>query len=142
MASKETPEIRKPKRASKPIEDTKRVIVVDTGVSGGLSVASEFLEEEIDEFLEKTGLTLFLTKARAPTLDERPGDYPEGWVVLYECPFMIGYKFPLNPLMTKLLTTLQVSPAQIMPLAWRVVHVINELTRDMDMEFGLDDLLY
>lgn len=44
--------------------------------------------------------------------------------------------------MTKLLRILRVSTAQHMPLVWRVVDVIDKLTIDMGMEFGLDDVLY
>ena len=142
MAPKETPKIRKSKKVIvKVVEDSQRVIVVDVGVIGGVSIASQFSDGEIDDFLEKNGLPLF-TKAKAPTPNERPDDCPKGWVVLYEYPFKIGYTFPSNPLMTKLLTILQLSPAQLIPLLWRVLHVIDKLTTDMGMDFGLEDLLY
>lgn len=123
------------------MESTDEVIIVEAGVIGGKSVASEFTEDDIDNFLDKSGLPIS-TKIRAPTRDERPDECPEGWVVLYEYPFKIGYEFPLNSLMTQLLSVMQVSPAQIMPLVWRVIHVIDKLTQDTNMEFTLEDLLY
>ncbi|XP_048503160.1 uncharacterized protein LOC125498888 [Beta vulgaris subsp. vulgaris] len=123
------------------VESSDEVVVVEAGVIGGKNVASDFIEDDIDNFLEKSELSIS-TKVRAPTSEERPNDCPKGWVVLYEYPFKIGYKFPLNSLMTQLLSVMQVSPAQIMPLVWRVVHVIDKLAQDANMEFTLEDILY
>lgn len=91
-------------------------------------MASEFFKDDVDAFLEKSGLPIS-TKIRVPKVDECPDNCLEGWIVLYKYPFKIGYKLPLNFLMI-----------QIMPLAWRVIHVIDKLTSNMNMEFGLEDM--
>lgn len=141
MAPKDAAKIRKANKTPKPVEPSGEVIVINAGVIRGPSVASTFIEEELDDFIEKIGLHIRV-KARIPKKNERPDDYPEGWVILYEYPFNIGYRFPLPSLMTELLETLEVSSGKIMPLAWRVVQVIDVLTKDMGMEYGLMDLLH
>lgn len=44
--------------------------------------------------------------------------------------------------MTQFLSIMQVSPAQIMPLVWRVVHVLDKLTQGIGMTFTVEDLLH
>ena len=59
MAPKEIlPRIRKSKRATKVMESSEEVVIVDAGIIGGKSVASEFTEDDIDAFLEKSGLPI------------------------------------------------------------------------------------
>lgn len=142
MAPKDNlPKIIKSKRASKTMENSDEVVIIKTGVIGGKSVASEFTEEDVDTFPEKSGLPIS-SKTRIPKEDERLDDCPDGWIVFYDYPFKIGCRFPLNPLMKELLTIMQVSPAHIMPLVWRVVHVIDKLKQGMGMTFTVEDLLY
>lgn len=78
------------------MSDPEEVVIVETGIIGGKSIASEFTKDDVDNFLEKSWLPIS-TKTRIPKEDERPDDCPDGWIVFYEYPFKIGCKFPLAP---------------------------------------------
>lgn len=77
MASKDVPKIRKSRRNPRPAESSDEVIIVYSGVVGGKNVVSEFSEEDIETFLEKSGLPIS-TKIKIPQKDGSPDNYPEG----------------------------------------------------------------
>lgn len=55
MAPKENlPKIRKSRRAPKIMSDPEEVVIVETGIIGGKSIASEFTKDDVDNFLEKS----------------------------------------------------------------------------------------
>ncbi|KAJ9564143.1 hypothetical protein OSB04_000109 [Centaurea solstitialis] len=72
----------------------------------------------------------------------RPADAPKGFFALFEYPFKVGFRWPYSPLARAFMTRFDVSPGQLMPQFWRVVHVIERVTRNWDRPpFSVDDLL-
>ena len=59
----------------------------------------------------------------------RPDACPEGFFVLYEYPFKIGFKWPFSLLSRAFMAYFEIAPGQLMPQFWRVLHVLKHLTQ-------------
>ncbi|KAJ9543815.1 hypothetical protein OSB04_023522 [Centaurea solstitialis] len=72
----------------------------------------------------------------------RPADAPKGFFALFEYPFKVGFRWPYSPLARAFMTRFDVSPGQLMPQFWRVILVIERVTKDWGRRaFSVDDLL-
>ncbi|KAJ9548562.1 LOW QUALITY PROTEIN: hypothetical protein OSB04_021105, partial [Centaurea solstitialis] len=72
----------------------------------------------------------------------RPADAPAGFFALFEYPFKIGFKWPYSPLSRAFMTRFNLSPGQLMPQFWRVIQVIERVTKDWGRPaFSVNDLL-
>ena len=71
----------------------------------------------------------------------RPDACPQGFFVLYEYPFKIGFKWPFSPLSRAFMAYFEIAPGQLMPQFWRVLHVLECLTHGWESAFGVADLL-
>lgn len=71
---------------------------------------------------------------------DRPQLCPSGFVVFYEYPFKNGFRFPFNPLIRQIIEMYDISPAQLMPLVWRVCLVLERATNDWAEKVTLADL--
>ena len=60
----------------------------------------------------------------------RPADATTGFFALFEYPFKIGFRWPYSPLSRAFMTRFNLSPGQIMPQFWRVIQVIERVTRN------------
>jgi hypothetical protein len=74
--------------------------------------------------------------------DVRPADAPAGFFALFEYPFKIGIRWPYTPLSRAFMTRFNVSPGQLMPQFWRIIQVIERITKDWGRApFTVTDLL-
>ena len=72
----------------------------------------------------------------------RPADAPTGFFALFEYPFRVGFRWPYSPLSRAFMTRFNLSPGQLMPQFWRVVYVIERVTKNWGHPaFTVDDLL-
>ncbi|KAJ9552809.1 hypothetical protein OSB04_016854 [Centaurea solstitialis] len=72
----------------------------------------------------------------------RPADAPAGFFALFEYPFKIGFKWPFSPLLRAFMTRFNLSSSQLMPQFWRVIQVIERVTKDWGRTaFSVNDLL-
>ncbi|XP_056691026.1 uncharacterized protein [Spinacia oleracea] len=92
-------------------------------------------------FVELAGLPPS-AEVKIPDPDEEALDCPEGYVVMYEYPFTIGFKFPFTPLARSFIEVFHLSPGQLMPQIWRVFAVVQGVTADWKVPFDLADLMY
>lgn len=53
--------------------------------------------------------------------------FREGWVCLYYYPFDIKMPFPFSKLVKEVLIDMQISPGQLMPLAWRILACLEAM---------------
>ncbi|KAJ9552353.1 hypothetical protein OSB04_016398 [Centaurea solstitialis] len=55
---------------------------------------------------------------------------------------LVGFRWPYSPLARAFMTRFDLSPGQLMPQFWRVIHVIERVTKNWDRPaFSADDLL-
>lgn len=66
---------------------------------------------------------------------------PNGYFVIYEYPFKIVFKWPYSPLSKMFMLRFDLAPGQLMPQFWRVVQVIERLTKDWESPINVNDLL-
>ncbi|XP_056698614.1 uncharacterized protein [Spinacia oleracea] len=92
-------------------------------------------------FIEHVGLPPS-AEVKIPGSDEEAFDCPEGYVVMYEYPFTIGFKFPFTPLARSFIEVFHLSLGQVMPQIWRVFAVVHGATANWRMPFDLADLMY
>lgn len=74
-------------------------------------------------------------------VDSRPEECPEGFFVMYEYPFKIGFTWPFSQLARSFLQKFDLSLGQLMPQFWRIVYVIERVTANWESPFLLNDLL-
>lgn len=72
-------------------------------------VRSSVREEELEKIRVLAGLPPTV-QLIAPSVEDRPELCPDGQIVMYEYPFLIGYRFPFTDLIKSLLTTYDLSP--------------------------------
>ncbi|KNA17564.1 hypothetical protein SOVF_078400 [Spinacia oleracea] len=92
-------------------------------------------------FIELAGLPPS-AEVKIPGSDEEAFDCPEGYVVMYEYPFTIGFEFPFTPLARSFIEVFHLSPGQLMPQIWRVFTVVHGVTANWRTPFDLSDLMY
>src|SRR5581483_5532551 len=97
-------------------------------------------DAEVDELRELAGLPENAVTMVAGEI--RPADAPTGFFALFEYPFKIGFRWPYSPLARSFMSRYNLSPGQLMPQFWRVVYVIERVTKNWDRPvFSVDDLL-
>ena len=97
-------------------------------------------DAEVDELRELAGLPESAVTMVAG--DIRPADAPTGFFALFEYPFKIGFRWPYSPLARSFMSRYNLSPGQLMPQFWRVVFVIERVTKNWGHPpFTVDDLL-
>src|SRR5581483_1724001 len=95
---------------------------------------------EVQELRELAGLPESAVTMVAGEI--RPADAPTGFFALFEYPFKVGFRWPYSPLARSFMTRFNLSPGQLMPQFWRVVFVIERVTKNWDRPvFSVDDLL-
>ena len=71
----------------------------------------------------------------------RPETCLEEFFVIYEYPFKIGLRWPYSPLAKAFMSHFQIAPGKLMAQFWRVLQVIERVTKDWDSPFDVTDLL-
>jgi hypothetical protein len=72
----------------------------------------------------------------------RPANAPSGMIALFEYPFRLGIRWPFTPLSRAFMTQFSLSPGQLMPQFWRIIQVIERVTKDWGRDpFTVTDLL-
>ena len=124
---------------------SKSVVARGKGESGSTRVKSlnPIYSTVVDPaaFVELAGLPPS-AEVKIPGSDEEAFDCPEGYVVMYEYPFTIGFKFPFTPLVRSFIEVFHLSPGQLMPQIWRVFTVVHGVTANWRTPFDLSDLMY
>ncbi|XP_056694989.1 uncharacterized protein [Spinacia oleracea] len=124
---------------------SKSVVARGKGESGSTRVKSlnPIYSTVVDPaaFVELAGLPPS-AEVKIPGSDEEAFDCPEGYVVMYEHPFTIGFKFPFTPLVRSFIEVFHLSPGQLMPQIWRVFTVVHGVTANWRTPFDLSDLMY
>ncbi|XP_056694885.1 uncharacterized protein [Spinacia oleracea] len=124
---------------------SKSVVARGKGESGSTRVKSlnPIYSTVVDPapFVELAGLPPS-AEVKIPGSDEEAFDCPEGYVVMYEYPFTIGFKFPFTPLVRSFIEVFHLSPDQLMPQIWRVFTVVHGVTANWRTPFDLSDLMY
>lgn len=67
---------------------------------------------------------------RAPVnaiVSVRADHFKQDWVCFYYYPFDIGLTFPFSPFIADVLKSLNVSPAQLIPFAWRTLACLDAI---------------
>ncbi|XP_021773759.1 uncharacterized protein LOC110737733 isoform X2 [Chenopodium quinoa] len=68
-------------------------------------------------------------------------NYPKGFVVFFKFTFLeTGTKFSFKPLTKSFIEILGLSPGQLMPSGWRILSVLEEVTKNWDDPYTLEDL--
>jgi hypothetical protein len=62
------------------------------------------------------------------------------WVCFPEFPFTIGLRYPFPPFITRFFEITQISPAQTMPVVWRILSVLNRLVETRGLKLEISDL--
>ncbi|XP_074278577.1 uncharacterized protein LOC141602170 [Silene latifolia] len=63
-----------------------------------------------------------------------------GWFCIFEWAFKAGCKLPFTPLMIDTIRAMEVSPFQIMPMVWKLVHSIENLCAKHNLVITINDI--
>ena len=95
--------------------------------------------QELEDFRSLAGIPSEVDLILAG--DRCPESCPEDYFVIYEYPFKIGLRWPYSPLPKAFMSHFEIAPGQLMPQFWRVLQVIERVTKDWDAPFDVIDLL-
>ena len=95
--------------------------------------------QELEDFRSLTGIPSNVDLLLAG--DRRPESCPEEYFIFYEYPFKIGLRWPYSPLAKAFMSHFEIAPRELMPQFWRVLQVIERVTKDWDSHFDVTDLL-
>ncbi|XP_021724227.1 uncharacterized protein LOC110691591 [Chenopodium quinoa] len=93
---------------------------------------------------ELVKMARFLDSAFAHILGKgnREEDCPKGYVVFFRYPFVEPKAtFPFKPLTRSFFELLGLSPGHLMPSGWRIISIVEEVTKDWEDKFTLEDLV-
>ncbi|KAI3771508.1 hypothetical protein L6452_02673 [Arctium lappa] len=110
----------------------------------GLGISSEPVStiQDQDDLDSLKRLAQILAEIAINSLGQvRPDMCSEGYFVIYEFPFKIGFRWPYSPLSRSFMLTFNFASGQLMPKFWRVVSVIERLTKDGGGSFNVNELL-
>lgn len=71
-----------------------------------------------------------------------PSTFLIGNLYTYSLAFRFGFKLPLNPLVAEVLRHVDFFPHRVVSNTWRVITAVLTLNARLDVELGLDGLLY
>ncbi|XP_056690295.1 uncharacterized protein [Spinacia oleracea] len=114
----------------------------DVGVSRAKSLNPIYSTvEDPAAFITLAGLPPS-AEVRIPGQEDEAKDCPEGYVVMYEYPFILGFLFPFTPLARSFVEVFNLSPSQLMPQIWRIFTVVHRVTSGWRTPFDLADLMH
>ena len=64
--------------------------------------------------------------------------FRENWVCFYYYPFGIGMTFPFSKLVMDVLKSLNVTPGQLMPFAWRTLACLDAIEEKHNLQIDVD----
>lgn len=75
-----------------------------------------------------------------PESHERPQNCPPEFVLFYDYPFKLGFRYPFPPIARQISELFDVSLGQLMPQIWRILWVLENVCADWPVKPTLPDL--